>query len=209
MDDPARLLAAIGFAVAMSASPGPNNVMVAASAAVFGIRRTLPHILGVAIGFPAMLVAIAAGLAEALAAVPALAPALRWLGGAWLLWLAWRMAAAAWPAPVPGAVPGPAKGGGRAPARALTALEAAAFQWVNPKAWLIALAAIGTHAGDPVLPGALGLAALFAVAALASLLGWAALGAAAARALPPRFRPWVALGMAATLALSVLPVLVG
>src|SRR5215212_11075454 len=116
---------AAGFALAMSDSPGPNNTMVAASGANFGLRRTLPHMLGVALGFPVMLLLVAVGAAELLHGSPGLQRALRWVGAAWLLWLAWRIAVAD-PA---------AKGGVAGPARPMSFLQAALFQWVNPKAW--------------------------------------------------------------------------
>lgn len=200
MPDPAWLASAAGFAVAMSATPGPNNALAAASAANFGIRRTVPQMLGVALGFPAMLVLVALGAAEALRERPELQFGLRWVGAAWLAWLAWRLATA-----VPGGV-GEAPGQRRA--RPLSFLEAALFQWVNPKAWLIAFAGIGTYAGPRVLPEAAVLAALFAVAALGSLAAWAALGAGIARLLPgPRALRRFNIAMAVLLLLSLLPLL--
>ncbi len=198
----AWLASAAGFAVAMSASPGPNNAMVAASAANFGMRRTVPHMLGVAIGFPAMLVLVALGAAELLRERPGVMLALRWVGAAWLLWLAWRIATA-----VPSA-PGTA---GRGPAaRPMGFVEAALFQWVNPKAWLIAAGAIAAYTGGAagLLAESLALAALFAVAALASLAAWAALGAGAARLLAtPSAMRWFNRLVAALLVLSLLTVL--
>src|SRR5919206_2461214 len=85
---------AIGFALAMSATPGPNNALVAASAANFGLRRSLPQVLGVSIGFPVMLLLVALGAAELLRGAPALMAAMRWVGAAWMVWLAWGIATA-------------------------------------------------------------------------------------------------------------------
>jgi threonine/homoserine/homoserine lactone efflux protein len=203
MVDVGWLASATGFALAMSASPGPNNAMVAASGANFGMWRTLPHMLGVAIGFPAMLVLVALGAAEVLRASPALEHALRWIGAGWLLWLAWRIATAA---PATQAAPEP----GATSAGPMGFVEAALFQWVNPKAWLIAAGAIGTYTsgGSALLGEAVVLALLFAVAAFLSLVGWAALGAGAARLLvrPGAMRAFNQ-GMAVLLVLSLVMVL--
>src|SRR3954447_14125193 len=130
MEGAAWFASAAGFALAMSATPGPNNALVAASAANFGLRRSLPQVLGVTIGFPLMLVLVALGAAELLRGAPGLMAALRWVGAAWMLWLAWGIAPAAPPA------------AGAAPGRPMTLLQAVLFQWVNPKAWIIAAGAI-------------------------------------------------------------------
>ena len=201
MQDPAWLAAAAGFALAMSATPGPNNAMVAASGANFGLRRSMPHLIGVSLGFPAMLVLVALGAAELLHGSAALQAGLRWAGAAWMLWLAWKIATAA-----------PAGPGAAARARPMTLLEAAAFQWVNPKAWVIAAGAIAAYTGTAqgVLGDALVLAALFAVAAFASLLLWALLGAGTARLLrDPAALRWFNRAMAALLVLSLVPTLLG
>jgi len=199
--DLAWLASAAGFAVAMSATPGPNNALAAASAANYGLRRTVPQILGVALGFPAMLLLVAAGAAGLLREHAGLQAALRWAGAAWLAWLAWRLASTA---PEDPATPSPAPRRGRP----LSFLEAALFQWVNPKAWLIAFAAVGTHAGSRLLPEAAVLALLFVVAAFGSLVLWAALGAGIARLLPDaRALGWFNRAMAALLVLSLLPLL--
>src|SRR3954463_13601859 len=91
------LLSLVGFSVAMYITPGPNNVMVAASAANHGIRATAPHILGIAAGFATMLTLVCAGLGSALLSWPLLLPVFRWVGAAWLAVLAWQIASA--PAP--------------------------------------------------------------------------------------------------------------
>jgi len=201
--DAAWLAAATGFAVSMSATPGPNNAMAAASGARFGLRRPLPQLLGVALGFPAMLVLVALGAAELLQRSTALQAALRWVGAAWMLWLAWQLATA--PAPAPEAA-APA-----ATARPMRLWQAALFQWVNPKAWIIAAGAIaaytGTNAG--VLADALALAAIFAPAAFLSVLAWAAMGRGVARVLRPRALAWFNRAMAALLVASLVPMVWG
>ena len=114
------LLSLFGFSVAMYITPGPNNVMVAASAANHGIRATVPHMFGIAVGFSVMLTLVCAGLGSTLVNWPLLLPVFRWVGAAWLAVLAWQIAIA----PAPGE-------GGRG--RVLGFFGAAAFQWINPK----------------------------------------------------------------------------
>lgn len=204
MQGTAWFASAAGFALAMSATPGPNNALVAATAANFGLRRSLPQVLGVSVGFPMMLVLVALGAAELLRGAPGLMLALRWVGAAWMLWLAWGIATAAPPAP--------GQASGRLQGKPMTALQAALFQWVNPKAWIIAAGAIATYTGGDggLLGEALALAALFAIAAGASLLAWAALGAGTARLLRnPAALRWFNRGMAALLVASLVPVLMG
>lgn len=134
----AELAAFTLFAIAMSATPGPNNAMLAASGATFGLRRTLPHIAGVSLGFPLMLLALAFGLGTILQQYPHILAPLRWIGAAWLLVLAWQIATAD---PDPAT---PATG----TARPLTFTRAALFQWINPKAWMIAASALTGLAAD-------------------------------------------------------------
>jgi threonine/homoserine/homoserine lactone efflux protein len=189
------LLPLLGFAVATSVTPGPNVLMVAASAAHHGLRATWPHMLGITLGFSLMLLVVGFGLAGPLAASPALHAALRWIGAAWLLWIAIGIARAG----------GPGEGRARPP---MGVLAAGLFQWVNPKAWMIAVAAIPaftTPGGD--LPAEVArIAAVFALVSLPCLLVWAALGAAIRGLLR---RPGTArafnLAMAALLVLSLLP----
>jgi threonine/homoserine/homoserine lactone efflux protein len=150
-------------------------------------------ICGVAIGFPAMLLLVTTGLGEALRAAPEVQRGLRWVGAAWLLWLAWRIATAE-----------PA--GANAAAPTMGFIGAALFQWVNPKAWLAAGGAAAAYAGEA--GSAAALAAAFALAALASLGAWAALGAAAGAVLvSPSLLRWFNRAMGAVLAASVMPLL--
>ena len=166
------LLPLLAFAVACSVTPGPNVLMVAAAAANHGVRATMPHMLGIALGFAAMLVIVGLGLAAPFATWPLLHGILKWGGGAWLLILAWKIARAG----------APGEGPQRPP---LGFIGAALFQWVNPKAWMIALAAIPaftTPAGD-TLAETLRIAIVFAVVCLPCTLVWAGLGAGASRLL--------------------------
>jgi threonine/homoserine/homoserine lactone efflux protein len=192
------LLSLLGFSVAMYITPGPNNVMVAASAANHGIRATVPHMLGIVVGFALMLTLVCAGLGSALISWPLLLPLFRWAGAAWLVWLAWQIARA----PPPGA-------GGRS--RVLGFTGAMGFQWINPKAWLIAIGAAGEYLSPhQSLAAQLGrIFIVFLVVGLPCVLVWALLGSGAARLLrsPVQLRAFN-VAMAVLLVLSVLPVLI-
>ncbi|GGJ24701.1 LysE family translocator [Neoroseomonas lacus] len=189
------LLPLLGFAVAASVTPGPNVLMVAAVSATHGIRATVPQMFGIAIGFAVMLLIVGLGLAAPFAAWPALHTALKWIGGAWLLVLAWKIARAG----------APGEGPSRPP---LGFIGAALFQWVNPKAWMIALAAIPaftTPAGDTLAEGLL-IALVFAVICLPCLLVWAGFGAGASRILrTPAALRWFNIAMALLMVGSLLP----
>ncbi len=194
------LASVVVFALAMSATPGPNNAMVTASGASWGFARTIPHMLGVAFGFPVMLLAVALGAGALLRASPVLQTTLQWIGAAYLVWLAIGIARAA-PASTPGA-------GGRP----LGFIRAALFQVVNPKAWLISIGASAafTNAGDSALGQASLLAVVFAAVTLPCLAIWTALGVGAARLLrtPGKLRAFN-VAMAALLVASLVPLLLG
>ena len=193
------LLALAAFAFAASITPGPNNAMVAATAANHGFRAALPQVLGIAFGFAAMLAILALGVAGVLAALPRLEMVLRFVSLAWLLLLALRIARAG----------APGSGAARAP---LGFVGAAAFQWVNPKAWFIALGASAAWVapGQELWPQAAAIAGVFLVVCLPCVLAWAALGSAASRLLdsPRRLRVFN-VGMAALMVASMLPVAFG
>ena len=116
------------YSFVMSITPGPNNIMVTAAGAAFGYRRTIPHLLGISLGCGFQIMLMSLGVGAVFEAVPQLQEALRWAGAAYLLYLVWRLLQA-----------GLAVGGAEARARPLTFLEAAAFQFLNPKAWMIAV----------------------------------------------------------------------
>lgn len=197
---PPDLFAFVLFAIATSVTPGPNNIMVAASAANHGVRATVPHMLGVNLGFGLMVALVGLGLAGPLAVSPALHAALRWIGGAWILWIAWSIARAdpAMPA---------ASGTAKAP---MGFGAAALFQWVNPKAWVLAIVTSTTYTvpGHNLTAQVLLLGALFALVGVPCILSWALLGAGAGRVLrsPAQMRKFNAV-MAALLVFSMLPLL--
>ena len=192
------MLSLLGFSVAMYITPGPNNVMVAASAANHGVRATLPHMLGIVVGFAMMLTLVCAGLGSALVSWPLLLPLFRWAGAAWLVWLAWQIASA----PAPGE-------GGRA--RLLGFAGAVAFQWINPKAWLIAVGAASEYLSphQPLVAQLTRIFIVFLAVGMPCVLVWALLGSGAGRLLrsPVQLRVFN-VAMAVLLVLSVLPVLI-
>jgi threonine/homoserine/homoserine lactone efflux protein len=116
------------YSFVMSITPGPNNVMLTASGANFGFRKTIPHILGIVAGFSVVLFGVCAGLDVVFTRWPAIQSVLRWVGAAYLVYLGWRILRS-----------GEAQDAqSRKP---LTALEAAGFQFLNPKAWMMTLTA--------------------------------------------------------------------
>jgi threonine/homoserine/homoserine lactone efflux protein len=131
-----QLLLAYGlFCFATAGTPGPNNMMLLASGANFGLRRTAPQILGISAGLGFMVVAMGVGLGGVFKAYPALHEILRWVGAAYMLWLAWKIGTST-------------KVSDRDLGQPMTFLQAAAFQGVNPKAWAMALGAVTTYAPE-------------------------------------------------------------
>lgn len=116
------------YSFVMSITPGPNNVMLTASGATFGFRRTIPHLLGISVGFGIELLLVCAGLGAIFTRWPQIQATLRWVGAIYLLYLGVRMLGS-----------GPANAG--ANARPVTFLEAAVFQFLNPKAWVMTITA--------------------------------------------------------------------
>lgn len=163
----------IGFAAAMSFTPGPNNVLVTASGANFGFRRSLPTLLGVTIGFGLMLVVLGLGANELFRAWPAIHLVLKIAGTAYLLWLAWRIATAGRPT---------AAG---AQDRPLGFLGAAAFQWANPKGWVFLLGALSTYTtvGGDLVAELATITVVVSIACLAAIATWCAFGVAIGRRL--------------------------
>lgn len=158
------------FAFVASITPGPNNVMLWASGMNFGLRRTIPHIAGVNVGFSSLLIATSVGLGALMQTVPVLSIGLRMFGSAYLVYFAYRIATAA---------------GTEASthARPFTFLQAAIFQYVNPKAWIMGVTAVGSFlpSDQDLVAGTLLLTALFAVVNLPCITTWAVAGTALGR----------------------------
>lgn len=123
------LLPIVLFTFSTSITPGPNNLMIMSSGLNYGVERSLPHLLGICLGFPAMIVAIGLGLGTLFAQFPLLHEIIRWAGIAYLLYLAWVIARTR-------------EVGSATTDRPFTFIQAVAFQWVNPKGWIMAVGAL-------------------------------------------------------------------
>lgn len=184
------------FAFVTVITPGPNNLMLMASGANFGFARTIPHMLGIGLGFPAMVALVGLGVMQVFDLWPLSHTILKIASVAYLLYLAWKIANAAPP------------GQARAEGRPLTFLQSAAFQWVNPKAWSMALSAITLYATGRDLTAIAWVAGTYVVLSLISTTSWTVLGQQMRRLLknPLRLRVfnWI---MAALLVATLIPVL--
>ncbi len=147
-------------------TPGPNNTLIALSAARFGFRRSIPHMIGVAFGFAIMSFLIAFGLGEIFERSSVLREAIRWTGVVILLWLCWRIATASAP-----------NLDGKTDKKPWGFLQAAAFQWINAKAWVMAIG-VTSHFVSPDAPlhSALVISGIFAVLGCTSSTGWGLFG---------------------------------
>jgi threonine/homoserine/homoserine lactone efflux protein len=185
------------FAAAMCLTPGPNVVMVTASSANFGFRKTMPQMFGITVGFTALLLCLGMGVSAVLRVEPRLDEALKLAGGAYLLYLAWKIANAG------------GERGSDPQGRPISFAEAAIFQILNPKGWVIAVGALTTFMDPTSNPASqIGvIAAVLSAACLTSVLVWGAFGAAISRALRrPVLRTTFNRTMAGLLALSLLSV---
>ena len=184
------------FATVMSLTPGPNVVMVTASAANFGFRRVVPHMLGITLGFGLLVMAVGLGLAGLFQAEPRLHLGLKYAGAAYLLYLSWRIAHA------------DARGDDTARARPIGFIEAVLFQVINPKGWVFAigaLAAFTTVDGNLVWQTSM-IAAVNAATCLLSVVTWAGFGTIIGRCLGnPRNHAIFNWSMAGLLVVSLVP----
>jgi threonine/homoserine/homoserine lactone efflux protein len=160
------IFASFWFLTSMGFTPGPNNIMVASSGVNFGFRATIPHILGITLGFPIMLLLVGLGLAKIFLAVSWVHAAFKYVSIAYLLYLSWRIATAS------------ALKAEKGMARPVTFLQAAAFQWVNVKAWIIAVSAVTTYTvvNSSLLLQICALAAMDVAITLVCVSCWTAFG---------------------------------
>jgi threonine/homoserine/homoserine lactone efflux protein len=194
------LLALIGFAIATSFTPGPNTLMLLASGVAYGFRRTLPHMAGIGFGFAFLLAVVGLGLAEGFRNAPAAQRALAIASALYMVWLAWRIATA----------PPPGEPGAEGRGRPMSFLEAALFQWINPKAWAIALsgAAIYIVPERAALSVAI-MAGVFWLVNVPCAAAWTGFGVALRRVLhAPRRARIFNIAMATLLVASLWPILV-
>lgn len=188
-------LALAAFAFVSSITPGPNNLMLLASGANFGFVRTVPHMCGIAVGFASLLFGIGFGLGALLSTWPTLNLILKVAGGSYLLFLSWKIAS------------NRSVGDVEAVSKPLTLLQAAAFQWVNPKAWMMALTAMVLYA-DPTTPllSVLLVGTVFVTINFPSVSVWAGFGTVLRRVLsnPTRLK-WFNITMGILLAATLIP----
>jgi len=178
------------YSFVMSITPGPNNVMLTASGATFGFRRTIPHILGISVGFGAELLAVCAGLGAMFNHWPYVQTVLRWVGAAYLIYLGIKMLGGSGPA------------NSRSSSRPVTFFEAAVFQFLNPKAWVMTITA-----ATMFLPHELGVLAagaymlfIMVVMNMPCIAVWALFGSSLRRFLE---RPATRLGFNAAMAVAL------
>ena len=187
------------FALVTSITPGPNNTMLLASGVNFGFNRTIPHMLGITCGFFVLVVAVGFGLGAVFQTYPLLYSVLRYVGAAYLLYLAWKIAHS-----------GPVSEREKGESKPISYLGAAAFQWVNPKAWIMAIGAISTYTPmQGYFTNVIVIAAVFALINLPSVSVWAGCGTLLRNVL--KNRRWLRLfnwGMALLLVASLYPLLV-
>lgn len=191
------ILGLSAFALVSSITPGPNNLMLMASGANFGFQRTLPHILGVSGGFTIMVLLVGTGLVQVFDAVPISYQILKVVSVIYLLYLAWKIATAAAPSGDP-----------KATGKPFTFIQAALFQWVNPKAWTMALTAVSVYSPSQSTTAMAFVAAVFGIINLPCVSLWTGLGNQLQRLLTsPRRLQVFNICMALLLVTSLYPVL--
>ncbi len=191
------LLALVGFAFASSITPGPNNMMLLASGVNYGLTRSIPHMLGISGGFGFLLLCVGLGLGQLLEAAPVLYTVLKIAGAAYLVYLAWRIANSG---------SGESASSARAP---MSFFEAAAFQWVNPKAWMMAVTSMTLYTSTQnYMASVLFVVVVFTLVNLPSVAVWCGMGLALKRQLSdPGTLKFFNITMALLLVASLWPML--
>ncbi|GIU29120.1 lysine transporter LysE [Shewanella colwelliana] len=186
------------FAFSSGITPGPNNIMLMTSGVNFGIRPSLPHLSGICIGFPCMVLAIGLGLSALFHSYPILHLIIKYVGIGYLLYLAWLIANSS------------SKMDGKQTAKPLNFFQAAAFQWVNPKGWIMAVGAVATFTSldQPLLDQVLLIATVFLSVAFPCAIIWLGFGVALKRLLKnQRQQKIFNISMALLLVLSIIPMI--
>lgn len=183
------------FCLVSSITPGPNNMMLLSSGATFGLRRSIPHIIGISGGCVLMVLIVAVGLGGIARELPQFYAVLHVVATIYLLWLAWRIATSAGPH------------NARAEGKPLGLIAAAAFQWVNPKAWAMVVGAVANFSRPETAGGdALTIAAVLILVGIPSITLWAAGGSMLRQFLDrPRLLRAFNWTMAGLLVLSLVP----
>ena len=135
------MIAFVLFATVMFFTPGPNNIMLLSSGLTYGFRPTIPHIVGITVGFAFMVAAVGLGLGTIFIAYPVLQTILKYVGAAYLIYLAWQIGTAELSAPEQDRKRGP-----------MTFWGAAMFQWVNAKGWVMVIGTITAYAAIAAFP---------------------------------------------------------
>ena len=190
-------LALLLFAFTTSITPGPNNMMLFASGVNFGFRRTIPHMIGIGTGFLSLLLAVGFGLGAILHTVPVLYTILKFAGGAYLVWIAWKIASARTISEK------------EAGARPMSFTAAAAFQWINPKARVMSITAMATYTIPEIyFASVLIVGFVFAIVNVPTVSTWTGFGSALREwlSVPARLK-WFNITMAVLLVLSLWPML--
>ncbi|ABZ77392.1 Lysine exporter protein (LYSE/YGGA) [Shewanella halifaxensis HAW-EB4] len=186
------------FAFSSGITPGPNNIMLMSSGVNFGVKRSLPHLSGICIGFPAMVLAIGLGLSAIFQTYPVLHTIIKYVGIGYMLYLAWLIANSS------------AKMKGKNTVAPLSFMQAAAFQWVNPKAWIMGIGAVATFTSmsHALAPQVLTISLVFFFIAVPSALVWLGFGVALKRILKNQKQQKIFnVTMALLLVLSILPMI--
>lgn len=192
------LVALATFCFISAMTPGPNNIMLMASGINYGVRRTLPHAAGVILGWPLMLLLVALGLGRVFEMWPPAYLLLKVVSGLYMLWLAWRIASAS-----------PFEGDETGASEPMSFMSAAAFQWVNGKAWIMAVSSIAAFATAGNYGASVAAVVIcFALCAVISSTSWMLFGAGLRRILTdPRHFRGINILLALTLVASLWPML--
>ncbi|BAJ03036.1 LysE family translocator [Shewanella violacea] len=190
------ILAIALFAFSSGITPGPNNVMLMSSGVNFGIKASLPHLTGICLGFPCMVLAIGLGMSALFQTYPVIHLIIKYIGIAYLLYLSWLIANSS------------SKMEGKQTSNPLSFIQAAAFQWINPKGWIMAVGAIAafTNLDTALTPQILTIAAVFLAVAFPCAITWLGFGVALKRLLKnERQQKIFNISMAVLLVASIIP----
>ena len=191
-------IALLTFALIMAFTPGPNNTILMAGGIAHGFKRTLPAVAGVALGFPFLALCVGLGLGKLFEAFPTLLSVLKVGGVIYMLWLAFKIATAV-----------PSQDDSETASKPLNFIQAFGFQWINPKAWIMAITALSSYTlASHYWVGLACVVGTFLFTGITSASTWAGFGAVLKKWLthPQWFRP-INYALSASLLLSLVPML--